>query len=295
MKQLEKAFVVSLIVLIVQLCGWYYSNSLSLLGDSAHVFSDLIAIGASLLAMRLALKLPTARRTFGFHRTEVFAALFNGILLVVMAVVILYEAYHRYGTVYEINSIPMLFTSIIGLVGNLYVVYHLQHEENLNVRSAFLHAAGDALSSVGVIISAILIMMTGQYAIDIAASVLISGLILFSAYTILRSSISILLESAPYGASTEEIEKTALGVAGVHGVHDIHVWRTCSEFVFAMMHIEVKERNLLKLRKIQLRIEENLKQKYNITHCTIQFEPVGCSCKSEETCHMLEHEVTHKH
>jgi cobalt-zinc-cadmium efflux system protein len=259
------------------------------------VFSDLIAIGASLLAMRLALRLPTARRTFGFHRAEVFAALFNGTLLILMAVIILYEAYARYGSAYEVNSLPMLLTSVVGLIGNLYVVYTLQHDENLNVRSAFLHAAGDALSSIGVILSAILIMFTGNYAIDIAASVLISGLILFSAYTILRSSLSILLESAPYGASVHEIEKAVLSVNGVHGVHDIHVWRTCSEFIFAMMHIEVKEKEVIKVRALQLEIEERLKKKFNITHCTIQFEPVGCSCQSQKMCHTLEHEISHKH
>lgn len=286
---LGKVFLVSCIVFIVQLFGWYYSNSLALLGDSAHVFSDIIAIGASLLAMKLALRLPTSRRTFGFHRAEVFAALFNGALLVVMAVIIAYEAFTRFGTGYEINSIPMLFTALVGLFGNIYVVYHLQHDENLNVRSAFLHAAGDALSSVGVIIGAILILLTGQYVIDIIVSIIISVLILFGAYKILRSSLSILLESAPYGVSVETIEKTILTIKGVKGVHDIHVWRTCSEFVFAMMHIETKEQNLVELRRVQLEIEKVLHDKYEITHVTIQFEPYGCSCRSEKMCHVLEH------
>ncbi|MFH1521051.1 MAG: cation diffusion facilitator family transporter [Candidatus Micrarchaeota archaeon] len=292
---LGKVFLVSCIVLIVQLFGWYYSNSLALLGDSAHVFSDIIAIGASLLAIKLALKLPTSRRTFGFHRAEVFAALFNGALLVVMAIVIAYEAFTRFGTIYEINSVPMLFTSFIGLLGNLYVVYQLQHDENLNVRSAFLHAAGDALSSIGVMIGAILILFTGQYVIDIIISLIISVLILFGAYRILRSSLSILLESAPYGVSVEKIEKTVMTVDKVKGVHDIHVWRTCSEFVFAMMHIEVTEQNLVKLRKMQLEIEKKLHDKYEITHVTIQFEPYGCSCRSEKMCHLLEHKKGHSH
>ncbi|VVC03805.1 Zinc transporter ZitB [Candidatus Bilamarchaeum dharawalense] len=293
---LERAFLVSLIVLIVQLFGWYYSNSLALLGDSAHVFSDIIAIGSSLLAMRLALKLPSARRTFGFHRTEVFAAFFNGILLVVMSLVIAYEAFMRVGGGYSINGLPMLFTSLFGLAGNIYVVYHLQHEENLNVRSAFLHAAGDALSSIGVLVGAILIMITGQYLIDIAVSVIVSSLILISAYTILRSSLSILLESAPYGASIDAIEKAVHILPEVKNVHDIHVWRTSSEFTFAMMHVEVEEMDLIKLRKIQMKIEEILNQRFRIIHATIQFEPVGCSCQSQKMCHIWEHKkIKHQH
>lgn len=288
-RELGRAFLVTFVVLIVQLAGWHYSNSLALLGDSAHVFSDIIAMGASLSAMWLALRTPTARRTFGFHRLEVFAALFNGVLLLLMSALIAYEAFQRIGGGHAINSLPMLLTALVGLAGNLYVVYHLQHEENLNVRSAFMHAAGDALSSVGVILGAIAIMFTGLYVIDVVVSLLISAIILFSAYTILRSSLSILLESAPYGAGEDKIKKAVLSVPGVKGVHDVHVWRTCSEFVFAMMHVETDNVELIKTRALSLKIEEKLHHEFGITHTTIQFEPFGCSCQSQKTCHLLEH------
>jgi cobalt-zinc-cadmium efflux system protein len=295
MRELGRAFLVTLLVLVIQLAGWHYSNSLALLGDSAHVFSDLIAFGASLSAIWLAMRSPTARRTFGFHRVEVFAALFNGILLALMAVVIAYEAFQRYGTGYSVSGVPMLFTSLIGLAGNLYVAYHLQHEENLNTRSAFMHAAGDALSSVGVLLGAIIIIFTGQYIVDVAVSVLISGIILFSAYTVLRGSLSILLESAPYGAETHRIEESVLKVSGVRGVHDIHVWRSCSEFVFAMMHVEADNIQLIDARVISMQIEEKLHHEFGITHSTIQFEPYGCSCESQKSCKMLEHRKSRKH
>lgn len=288
-RELGRAFLITLAVLVVQLLGWHYSNSLALLGDSAHVFSDAIAIGASLSAMLLALRTPTARRTFGFHRVEVFAAAFNGVLLVLMAVFIAYEAFGRYGTAYTVQSVPMLATSVIGLLGNLYVAYHLQHEENLNTRSAFMHAAGDALSSVGVIIGALIIMLTGQYVVDIAVSLLISGIIFFSAYSVLRGSLSILLESAPYEAGTDRISKAVLAIDGVKGVHDIHVWRTCSEFVFAMMHVEIDNVELIRARAICLKIEDALRHEFGISHSTIQFEPYGCSCQSQKMCHMLGH------
>jgi cobalt-zinc-cadmium efflux system protein len=184
----------------------------------------------------------------------------------------------------------------VGLAGNVYVAYHLQHEENLNLRSAFMHAAGDALSSVGVLIGAVAILLTGQYIIDVAVSILISGIILFSAYTVLRSSLSILLESAPYEAGVERISAAVLSVKGVKGVHDVHVWRTCSEFVFAMMHVETANIELIEARVLSLKIEEKLHHGFGISHTTIQFEPFGCSCQSQKMCHMLEHrKKEHKH
>lgn len=289
MDQMKRAFAVTFAVLIIQLAGWHYSNSLALLGDSAHVFSDALAIGASLFAMWLATRARTSRRTFGFHRVEVFAALFNGALLVAMALLIAYEAVQRLGGGYVINGIPMMVTSLIGLAGNVYVAYHLQHEENLNIRSAFIHAAGDALSSVGVLFGAIIIMFTGLYIVDVAVSLLISVIILFSAYTILRGSLSILLESAPYGASIENVTAAVMSVDGVEGVHDVHVWRTCSDMAFAMMHVETGNVKLAETRPLGDEIEEKLHHQFNITHTTIQFEPKGCSCENQKMCNMMVH------
>jgi cobalt-zinc-cadmium efflux system protein len=293
---LKKAFFVSLIVLLIQIAGWYYSNSLALLGDTGHVFSDLLALGASLGAMLLAMRAATSRRTFGFHRVEVFAALFNGILLVLMALFIAYEAYGRYGGNYAINGLPMLITSIIGLAGNIYVASSLQHDENLNVRSAFIHAAGDALSSIGVIAGAVVIMLTGLYVVDIAVSLLISVLILFSAYNVLRGSLSILLESAPHGAGEDKIRDAVMKIKGVRGVHDIHVWRTCSDMIFAMMHVETDLEKLIDTKMLSDKIEDLLNHEFSITHTTIEFEPFGCSCENKGRCDMLTHKKkSHKH
>ncbi len=300
--QLTKAFAVSVIVLIVQLIGFHYSNSLALLGDSAHVLSDVLAVGASLLAFRLALHAPSARRTFGFHRVEVFAALFNGVLLAAMAILIGYEAMIRLETgSVAISGLPMLLTSIIGLVGNIYVAYHLQHDENLNIRSAFMHAAGDAVSSVGVIIGAVLIMVIGQPLIDVVISLLISVVILFSSYSITRGAVSILLESAPYGLKEGEIEAELLKINGVNAVHDLHVWHTCSDLVFALLHVEMNNMELIETRPLQREIEGRLRQRFGISHVTIQFEPSGCSCENQDRCSLLEHKKAggagkgHKH
>jgi cobalt-zinc-cadmium efflux system protein len=286
-RQMSRAFLTLLIVLVVQVLGFLYSNSLALLGDTGHVLSDIIAMGASLTALWLASRAPTARRTFGYHRAEVFVALFNGALLVIMALFIANEAMLRIGGMQTINSIPMLLAAFFGLAGNLYVVYHLQHEENLNIRSAFLHAAGDALSSIGVIIGAVVIFFTGMVIADAIVSFLISVIILFSAYRIIRSSLSILMESAPYGIDAKKIEKALNQIKSVRGVHDIHVWRTCSDMVYAMMHVETDNVELIETREIADRIEEKLKKDFNISHSTIQFEPYGCSCENRGMCEIL--------
>jgi cobalt-zinc-cadmium efflux system protein len=289
MRQLRTAFLVTLLVLVIQLIGWYYSNSLALLGDTAHVFSDMLCLGVSIAAVWLALRAPSSRYTFGLHRAEVFSAFFNGMLLVLMSLLIAYEALLRVGTGYVINSLPMLVTSIIGLAGNVYVAYALQHEENLNVRSVFLHAAGDALSSVGVILAAVLILFTGQYLIDIAVSLLISGIILFNAYNVLRNSLSILLESAPHGADTDRISSAVRSIKGVRGVHDIHVWRTCSELCLAMMHVETDNISVSEASRLSRKIEEKLRDDFGICHTTIQVEPCGESCESRGACKVRKH------
>ncbi|MEW5954952.1 MAG: cation diffusion facilitator family transporter [Candidatus Micrarchaeota archaeon] len=295
-KELGNAFLITLAVLVVQLFGWYWSNSLALLSDSGHVFSDLLAVGASFLALRLASCAPSSRRTFGLHRFEIFAALFNGVLLVVMAILIAYEAFQRLDGGYVVSGLPMLTTAAVGLFGNLYVAYRLQHEENLNVRSAFMHAAGDALSSVGVILGAVIIVLTRVYVVDVVISFLISCVILFSAYNVLRSSLSILLESAPYGVGTENIAKAILSIKGIRSVHDIHVWRTCSEFIFVMMHAEVDDMRLGKTRLLREKIEHKLRKQFSVSHTTIQFEPHGCTCENKKACRLLKHgKAGHKH
>lgn len=295
LSNLKKSLFISFLILIIQLVGWYFSNSLALLSDSGHVFSDIIALSTSFLAIWIATKKSSSRRTFGFHRLEVFAALFNGILLILMAISIGIEALGRFNSSSEISALPVLFSSIIGLIGNLYVAYKLQHEENLNIRSAFIHAAADALSSIGVILGAIIILFSGLFIVDAIVSLIISVIILFSAYSIIRSSLSILLESVPYEAPVEKVTAILKSINKIKGVHDLHIWRSCSEFTFAMMHVEVEEDSLIETRLLCKEIEEKLLHEFNIVHTTIQFEPFGCSCENQEKCKVVEHKKTHSH
>ncbi len=286
---LVTTFFVTALVLAVELAGWYLSGSLAILGDGIHVFSDLISIGVSLVTIWIAMRATKPQFTFGFHRTEVFAALANGCLLLAMALLIGYDAIHRLDGSHVVSSVPMLITAFIGLLGNLYSAYLLQHDENLNIRSAFVHVAGDALSSMGVIIGGVVILFTGLYAVDAIISLIIAAIIVFSAYSIIRSSLSILLESAPYDIDAKALRNAVLGVNGVRGVHDIHVWRTCSDMVFAMMHVEINDTKLSSAHMISEAIDEHLWRTFGISHTTIQVEPYGSACENRDARHVLGH------
>lgn len=275
-RDLRFAFFVTLGVLVIQLIGFYFSNSLSLLSDSGHVFSDVLALAVSFSAFRLALTAHTTRRTFGFHRAEVFSAIFNGLLLVAMAVLIIVEAFARLTRPFEINSLPMLFTAIIGLIGNLWVASRLEKNENLNIKSAFLHASGDALSSLGVIIAAIVIFLTGFTLIDPLISFFIVAVISTSAYRLIRNSLSILFESAPRTATPDMVNKIITSFKEVKETHDVHVWSICSDIHYVTAHIVIENNTVSKTKSLVDKINKRLKSELGIGHTTFQLEDIIC-------------------
>ncbi len=281
LSSLKKAFLVTAFVLLVQIVGYLLSGSLALLSDSGHVFSDLLAITASLIALSLASLSPSNRQTFGFHRMEVLAAAFNGILLLIMATLIVNEAFERMGTSYEIESISLISTAVLGLLGNLYVVYLLHTHSNLNIRSAFLHAMGDALSSVGVILSGIIIYFTGMVEIDLYVSIGIAFLILISAYRVLRKATAMLLDRVPKHLNTAVVKEKLEEIPGVKSVHDIHIWKACSDLTFATVHVVTSSK-----KPIRGRVEGVLK-KMNINHTTIQIEKEIEECSEREGCSII--------
>ncbi len=283
LKALSYGFMITLSVLIVQLVGYYLSGSLALLSDSGHVFSDLVALGASLTALYFASLAPSNRQTFGFHRMEVLAAFFNGFLLLLMAILIVQEALERWENVRKIEPFSLLATASFGLLGNLYVVYLLHTHKNLSVRSAFLHAMGDALSSVGVITSAFIILFTGMYEVDVLVSIGIAILITISAYRLLRKSGAMLLDRAPKELAVDEIKRRVKQLKEVKDVHDVHVWRACSDLTFATLHIVVSEKSVKEAVEVRHKVEEILKD-MNVAHTTIQIDKEGTKCAVEKGC-----------
>ncbi len=281
------------LILVAEIAGGFISGSLALLSDAAHVFMDIFALVLSFLAMRLAARPPDDRHSYGWHRAEVIAALVNGSSLVIMAVGIWVEAYKRFRTPVEIRSSEMLIIAVIGLVVNLVVAFilgghtphthaHDEHEhthaqrENLNLRSAFLHVLGDAISSVGVIVAAILIRFTSAYWLDPLISILIGIIIVTSAWRILRSSLHILLEGVPEGLSVGKINEHLRTLANVAGIHDLHIWNLSSETVALSAHITLTSEGLSQPEDTMNAIKALLDHEFNIQHTTIQFEKTPC-------------------
>ncbi|MGB9641046.1 MAG: cation diffusion facilitator family transporter [Anaerolineales bacterium] len=283
---------VTLAILIAEVIGGYWTGSLALLSDAAHVFMDVFALVLSYLALRLSALPADDRHTYGYHRLEVFAALINGITLGAIAIEIFTESWQRWQHPQAVKSMEMLVIAVIGLVANLIVAFVLgghdhehehEHEgeeatperEDLNVRSAYLHVLGDAVSSVGVILAAGVIWLTNWSWVDPLMSVLIGILILFSSWRVLRSSIHILAEGVPEGISVENIGQSMAGVNGVLDVHDLHVWSICSGHIALSAHVVTADQTLAESNGLMTELKKRL-SKFGIEHTTIQFECAAC-------------------
>lgn len=275
---------ITLAILLAEVIGGYWTGSLALLSDAAHVFMDVFALVLSYIALRLSSLPPDDRHTYGFHRLEVLAALINGVTLGVIAIEIFSESWARWQNPQPVKSVEMLVIAGIGLVANLAVVFVLgghdhEHEENeredLNVRSAFLHVVGDAISSVGVIIAAVIIWRTGWIWVDPLMSVMIGVLILLSSWRVLKSSLHILVEGVPEGMSIVEVGQVMSEVAGVDEVHDLHVWSLCSGHVALSAHVVTANQPLTESDGLMADLKRRL-LKLGIEHTTIQFECAAC-------------------
>ncbi|HEY3345958.1 MAG TPA: cation diffusion facilitator family transporter [Anaerolineaceae bacterium] len=282
---------ITIVVFFAELIGGFWSGSLALLSDSAHVFMDIFALGLSFAALRLSNLPEDDGHTYGYHRFEVLAALANGLTLLVISVGIFYESYQRWMNPEPVKSTEMLVIAVIGLVANLLVAFvlgnpthshsHAGGEEehahrDLNVESAFLHVLGDAVSSVGVIIAGVLIWRTGLAWIDPLVSVLIGLIILLSSGRVLRSSLHILIEGTPEGISVAKVGESLSGLPGVVEVHDLHVWNICSGTVALSAHLVLAEPCSLNSNETLVAVNQMLAHQYGIEHTTVQVECETC-------------------
>jgi len=265
-------------IMIAEIIGGLLANSLALLSDAGHMLTDILALGLSLAAMKFARRPPTPAKTFGFYRLEILAAFFNGILLLVISLYIFYEAYHRLIDPREIKGLFMLLVAAIGLLANgvgIAVLRKSAHS-SLNVRSAFFHLVGDTVSSVGVIVGGIVIILTGWYVVDPIISILIGGLILRGAYSLVRESIDILLEATPKEIDVEEMLGDLVRIEGVKEVHHLHLWTITSGIYAMSTHVVIDDLLISKSTRILEEIEKLLQGKYSMEHITIQFECESC-------------------
>lgn len=277
--KLKIAIALTAVTLITEIVGGFWTNSLALLSDAAHVFLDLFALILSLAAIKLASFPASDRHTFGFHRSEVFASFINGLTVFLMAVGILYEAWLRFAAPEQVKSLPLLVIAVIGLSMNLLAAkaLHSHSHDDLNVKSAFLHVIGDAAASVGVIAGGVIMYYTGWFQLDALISAAIGLLILAGAGRLLRDSTHILMEGVPRGLVLTEVADSIRTVAGVQDVHHLNIWTVCSHILALSVHIDIDSGSEERRETILHNIEHLLAESFHITHTTIQMECATCT------------------
>jgi cobalt-zinc-cadmium efflux system protein len=271
--------------MLVELAGGFLTNSLALISDAGHMLSDAFALGLSLSALLYGERAATPEKTYGYKRFEILAALLNGILLVVLSAFILTEAVSRFSQPEAVMGEGMMLISVIGLIVNVVVAFVLsrgQTGENLNVKSAFLHVIGDLLGSIGAIAAAILIIFFDWSIADPIASIIVSLLVLYSGWHILKDAVNILMEGKPANIDSEKVTAALKTVSGVTGVHDLHIWMITSDFPTLSVHLNVEaasDRDAILEEAVHIIYGET-----GIRHITVQTE--GRELSIHEECRM---------
>lgn len=269
--------------LIAEIIGGILTNSLALISDAAHMFTDTAALAISLAAIRIGKRPADSERTFGYYRFEILAAAFNAILLFLVAIYILYEAYQRLHNPPEIQSGTMLFVAAFGLVVNLISMRLLSSgkDSSLNVKGAYLEVWSDMLGSIGVIIGALVIRYTGWGWVDSAIAVGIGLWVLPRTWTLLKESMNVLLEGVPEGLGIADVKEAIARVPGVASVHDLHIWSITSGKASLTAHVVCGE-NVADPQALLVAIRQIVASKYDIHHSTIQIETTPCEQALEE-------------
>ncbi len=269
--------------LIAEIIGGVLTNSLALISDAAHMFTDSAALAISLAAIRIGKRPADSDRTFGYYRFEILAAAFNAMLLFAVAIYILYEAYQRLHNPPEIQSGTMLMVAAFGLVVNLFSMRLLSSgkDSSLNVKGAYLEVWSDMLGSIGVIIGALVIRYTGWTWVDSLIAVGIGLWVLPRTWTLLKESMNVLLEGVPEGLGIAEVKDAIARVPGVDSVHDLHVWSITSGKSSLTVHV-VQRADVVNPQALLLDIRQLVASKYDIHHSTIQIETTPCDQAAEE-------------
>jgi cobalt-zinc-cadmium efflux system protein len=273
-KGLAIAFIITVGIMFLEFFGGLLTNSLALLSDSGHMLSDSSALLLSLVAIWFATRPASPHKTYGFYRFEILAALFNGIALFVIAGFIVWEAIKRFENPPEVASGSMMLIASVGLIANIASAWALMRKgdvkNNVNLRSAYLHVIGDALGSVGAILAGVIMLAFGWYIADPIISILVSLLILKSAWGIIQHTIHILMEGTPTAINHNEVRASLLSIDGVLDIHDLHIWTITSGFDSLSCHILIADHK--DSQEILQEAIHRIEEKYKIEHTTIQVE-----------------------
>jgi len=271
-RRLSLVLVLTSLYMVAELVAGWWTGSLALLADAGHMFTDAAALLLALTAVWFGSRPATSRKTFGYYRLEIIAALVNGVALVLISLLIFYGAYQRWQSPPVVRSGPMILVASGGLFINLFCAWllHSKDEIDLNMRGAWLHVMGDALGSVGAIIAGALMMIWGWYSADPLFSVLISLLIIYGSIRLIRDSTNVLLEGTPAHINLAAVEDAILATSGVNDVHDLHVWTITSGRDALSAHVihaqSISQPDLLK------ELRTKLHDRFGVDHLTIQME-----------------------
>jgi cobalt-zinc-cadmium efflux system protein len=259
----------------VGVAGGILTGSLALLADAGHVLSDVAAIALALLAARIATRSAGPRRTFGYQRTEVIAALVNGLALIAIAILIVVGAIARFSDPPDVEGLGVVVLGCVSLAGNSAATWVLARgqREDLNLEAVLRHTAADALGALGVIVSGVVILATGWRPIDPAIAIAIAALILWSSIRVVREPFNVLMEAAPAGVDADAVARAMGSVAGVRSVHELHVWSVTPGFDALAAHVVVGEGE--DRDRIRRELEFVLRDRYGIEHTTLQMEGPG--------------------
>jgi len=277
-RKLLIATIATAVFVVIELIAGLVANSLALVGDALHNFTDTLALLLALVAVRVARRPANAAKTYGYHRAGVLAAFINSATLAAFTIYLFYEAVHRLRVPHAVDSRAMLVVAAAAFVLNAAITWWLRDHshEDLNIRSAVLHMLGDAASSVGIVIAALLIARTGRPFWDPAVSILIGILILWSSFGVLREAVNLLLEGTPAGIDPDEVTRAIAAIDGVIGVHHLHVWALGPSRRALSAHLIVGDVPLKSTSQLLGRVNELLHDEYAIEHTTIQFELADC-------------------
>jgi cobalt-zinc-cadmium efflux system protein len=272
------AVALTLAFVLAEAIGGWWGNSLALLSDAGHNLADAATLGLSWYALWMAGKPSHERMTFGYHRVGVFAALINAVSLVLIALFIGWEGIERLRHPEPASGVLMIVLATVAIIVNLAIGSRLHQgaKHDINVRSAYVHMIGDAVSAFGVVIAGIIIATTQWLLADPIVSLVIAALILYSSYGVLSESATVLLEGTPAGTDMPAVIDAMKNVAGVLDVHDLHVWMVGPGVVACSCHIVVAEQSVREGQQVLRAVVRDIEQRFHITHTTVQVEVEGC-------------------
>jgi cobalt-zinc-cadmium efflux system protein len=270
---LALSFALTAVILVVELAAAMASHSLALMADAGHILTDVVALGLAWFAVRRGRRPADLRRTYGYHRTGMLTALFNGVALVLIGIAIVVEAVQRLGNPQAIAGPLVLVSALLAVAVNSFIALRLRgHGHNLNVRAASLHVLGDLAASMGVVVAALVIMSTGWLYADPLISICIAVLVMWGAARIVLDTVHVLLDSVPRGIDIEAVRAAIVGVSGVRAVHDLHVWALGSSHTALSCHVVMDESSMADGEHAVRSIEQSVCRDFGIAHTTIQVE-----------------------